>query len=382
MSKHFSHLNSAVQVVSSYDGKSPFSVVIKQFFKANKKYGSKDRRAIRSLCYEYFRVANMCGSVPDLKDKIIIGHVLCNTSSTPFLEAVKPDLESCAALTMNEKLAYFNLRVSNLFPFKEKLTNEIDYPGFAFSHLAQPKVFLRYRNGKKDLVKSKLSAANIAFNEMDEFGVSVAANAQLAGVFQINYDAVVQDYGSQQVRNVLAKIPKKANLTVWDCCAASGGKSILATDVLAPYELVVSDVRSSILHNLKRRFKEAGIKKYKAHMLDMSKASSVAQFSKFDVVIADVPCSGSGTWGRTPERMQQITEQELAHFHKLQNNIASNAFKQVKAQGYMVYITCSVYMLENEAVLNNIGGTVVFSQLFNGALHHSDSMFMALIQKK
>jgi 16S rRNA (cytosine967-C5)-methyltransferase len=50
----------------------------------------------------------------------------------------------------------------------------------------------------------------------------------------------------------------KSEIKLWDCCAASGGKSLLAVDTLGNIDLTVSDVRSSIIHNLKHRFAVAG----------------------------------------------------------------------------------------------------------------------------
>jgi 16S rRNA (cytosine967-C5)-methyltransferase len=93
-----------------------------------------------------------------------------------------------------------------------------------------------------------------------------------------------------------------ASLTLWDCCAASGGKSILAYDQFSSLKLTVSDVRASILSNLRKRFERAGIRHYASFVADIT--SPRFQLNKtFDIVLCDVPCSGSGTWSRTPEQL-------------------------------------------------------------------------------
>ena len=65
------------------------------------------------------------------------------------------------------------------------------------------------------------------------------------------------------------------SLAVWDCCAASGGKSILLTDILKQkIELTVSDIRETILKNLHQRFKSAGIINYESFVTDLSLADN------------------------------------------------------------------------------------------------------------
>src|SRR5690606_27157702 len=114
-------------------------------------------------------------------------------------------------------------------------------------------------------------------------------------------------------------------LSVWDCCAASGGKSILAKDILKNIQLTVSDIRKSILINLEKRFASAGIKAYTAKVADLTDPSfshsplapserfsrAGTHHSAFDLIICDAPCSGSGTWARTPEQLYNWTEARL-----------------------------------------------------------------------
>ena len=72
MSRHQSHINTAVKVIESYKGDKPFTFFIKSFFSENKKYGSKDRRAISSLCYNYFRLGSAAVGY-SIENKISLG---------------------------------------------------------------------------------------------------------------------------------------------------------------------------------------------------------------------------------------------------------------------------------------------------------------------
>ena len=164
---------------------------------------------------------------------------------------------------------------------------------------------------------------------------------------------MVQDYSSQRIAEFLKLTTNNhPPTTVWDCCAASGGKAILAVDTLPRIQLTVSDVRASIIHNLKERFKEAGIRHYQSFIADLT--TQYHSSKQYDLVICDVPCSGSGTWGRTPEQLYFITTEKIEYYASLQKSIVSNVAKAVKKGGYLLYITCSVYKKENEEVVEFI----------------------------
>ncbi|TXH57956.1 MAG: hypothetical protein E6Q89_03960 [Bacteroidia bacterium] len=102
----------------------------------------------------------------------------------------------------------------------------------------------------------------------------------------------------------------------------------------------------------------------------------------FDHIICDVPCSGSGTWARTPEQLYFFDPNKLEDFSTLQTTIAQNAIPYLKAEGRMLYITCSVFKQENEAVIQKIQPAVYKdSTLINGISKQADSMFIATLQR-
>ncbi len=167
---------------------------------------------------------------------------------------------------------------------------------------------------------------------------------------------------------------------VWDCCAASGGKSLLAIDIIGNIELTVTDIRKSILENLQERFNKAGVKTYQSMVADLSKPVKNIQ-PKYDLVIADVPCSGSGTWGRTPEEMHFFTAEKLAEYSALQKKIISNTVPALLPKSQYLYITCSVYEDENEGavefLVKNFGYRLNRMENIKGYQHGADTMFAA-----
>jgi 16S rRNA (cytosine967-C5)-methyltransferase len=173
---------------------------------------------------------------------------------------------------------------------------------------------------------------------------------------------------------------------VWDCCAASGGKSILAFDSLKNIRLTVSDTRKNILENLKKRFAKAGIKNYRSFVSDLSISFPQQSISeKHDLIIADVPCSGSGTWARTPEQLCFFTEEKIDDYAILQQKIVSNATRVLNENGYLLYITCSVFKKENEDnidfIQENLNLQLIKSEYLQGDQMEADTLFAALFKK-
>jgi 16S rRNA (cytosine967-C5)-methyltransferase len=102
----------------------------------------------------------------------------------------------------------------------------------------------------------------------------------------------------------------------------------------------------------------------------------------YDLVICDAPCSGSGTWGRTPEQLFFFSIDKLNHYSSLQKKIVSNAVKGLKKGSCLLYITCSVFIAENEEVVNFIQKQfalqLVNQQYYVGYDKKADTLFAAL----
>ena len=157
----------------------------------------------------------------------------------------------------------------------------------------------------------------------------------------------------------------------------------MAFDILKDINLTVTDVRPSILQNLQLRFKQAGIKDYSTYVADLIEPNKI-QTSPFDLVICDAPCSGSGTWGRTPEQLSYFDEEQIEKYSRLQKRIAQNAIPHIKKEGYLLYVTCSVFKSENETVvkyiLKNSFLRLVKAEVLKGYSMKADTMFAALFQ--
>jgi 16S rRNA (cytosine967-C5)-methyltransferase len=102
-----------------------------------------------------------------------------------------------------------------------------------------------------------------------------------------------------------------------------------------------------------------------------------------DLIIADVPCTGSGTWGRSPEWLRSFDPATIEIYHQRQVKIVENLLPFINQRGYLLYITCSVFTKENEAVLEALSEkhpvNILKQQYFIGYPQRGDQLFAALI---
>ncbi len=236
----------------------------------------------------------------------------------------------------------------------------------------------------------KLNKAQITFEKITDNCYRLPSGTKLDEVLLINKEAVIQDYSSQQIGSMyaLATAFADSKKRIWDCCAASGGKSILAVDTFGQIKLTASDMRASILRNLQTRFAAAGMSGYQSFAVDLTSAHDLSNFAKLaDFIICDAPCTGSGTWGRTPEHLAFFDEASIDNFRQLQQTIITNTIPYVAVGGYFLYSTCSVFAAENEGQVKFMETNfpefeLVHQQLFTGYEEKADTMFAALFQKK
>ncbi len=400
--RFLSYLNTAMLILGQFKGDQPFSLFARNFFAKNKKYGSTDRKHISKLCYAFFRLGK---AYPEMKmeDRILAGLFLCSPSPNELLQNLRPEWNEQTNLPPEEKFAIIegmpggrNDALFQVFPWHGLMSDGIDYRQFLQSLFIQPDLFLRVRPGKVDLVLQKLADAGISYEILSGTCLALPNTSRADQAIDINRDAVIQDYSSQQVGSMLQLIAEdhQAGISVWDCCAGSGGKSILACDLFSNPVITVSDIRESILRNLKKRFEEAGIKEYTAFEADLGTTGNITDLSKeavmalsrtYQLVIADVPCTGSGTWGRTPEQLYYFDASTVRDYSSRQRRIVSRAIQQVAPNGHFLYITCSVFREENEEVVEyiraNTGLRLLRMELFKGYNRKADTLFAALFAK-
>jgi 16S rRNA (cytosine967-C5)-methyltransferase len=387
--RYISYLQTADTLVNQYTGSEPLATYLKKYFAANKKHGGSDRKHISTLCYGFFRLGNF-GSEWTESTRWQTVLFLYPPAEIIAKELLLESWQLHLADPLFDKFSWLATQGlsgnwQSIFPFIHLLSANINVNDFVASHLRQPDLFLRVRPGKWPQIEKKLQAAGIEFHKVTADALSLRNTTSIEQILKIDEEVVVQDLSSQRVAGLFHHIPTDTTkpLTVWDTCAASGGKSILAKDYFGSIRLTVSDVRVSVLHNLAKRFAKAGINTYDQRVIDLSKAGFALPPQQ--LIICDVPCSGSGTWGRTPEQIRFFTEEKLADYNQRQRAILAQVAPTVAESGYLLYITCSVFRSENEAMVSWLQQAFPFrlveSKLLAGYQHQADTLYAALLQK-
>lgn len=147
----------------------------------------------------------------------------------------------------------------------------------------------------------------------------------------------LQDAASQAVVEAL---PLRDGMRVLDYCAGGGGKT-LAMAARANLSLFAHDTSPRRMQDLPIRADRAGVD---VTLIDLE---NPAQTAPFDLVLCDAPCSGSGSWRRSPEGKWLLNAEQLLELQETQKSILDLAADLVAPGGVLAYATCSVLDAEN-----------------------------------
>ncbi len=361
-------------ITDTYDGSVPLTHYLKHYCKQHPKLGSRDRRMLSAIIYSWCRCSKGIKNDVDLsfEQRVRSCLSLCGADMSVY-EKLFADIPPAEDTILDEDA---------LFPYDIPLSEGIARTAWLRSMLVQPQLFIRLRKDSAATERT-LAAAGIPFTHVGPNCLALPNGAPVDTLLPA--DAyVVQDASSQLTGSYFT--PKKGERW-YDCCSGAGGKSLLLMDMGVPVALTVSDKRESILRNLKERFRLYGHKLPAAHIADMIDAKNIPLVTKdgsFDNIICDVPCSGSGTWARTPESMYFFDPGAVADYSRRQLAIATNVSRCLRPGGRLIYITCSVFRQENEDVVGSVcrdtGLQLAEQHLINGISQRADSMFIAVLQ--
>jgi 16S rRNA (cytosine967-C5)-methyltransferase len=164
----------------------------------------------------------------------------------------------------------------------------------------------------------------------------------------------IQEEGSQLIAELAGH-----GVRILDCCAAPGGKTLILAERSPGSRVVAWEVNPARLKAMRQRLADLNNSELTSR-IELLEADATqlhadrATDQTYDVVLADVPCSGTGTLGRNPEIRHRLQESDLARHHERQVAILRGALNAASASGRVVYSTCSLEPEENESVVAEV----------------------------
>ncbi|MCV2864311.1 RsmB/NOP family class I SAM-dependent RNA methyltransferase [Albidovulum sediminicola] len=226
-------------------------------------------------------------------------------------------------------------------PLKARLGADFHAAMEAMRHRAP--IFLRVNaaRGDRDDAMAALAAEGIATRpsvlaagalEVTDGAARIkSSQAYLTGLVEL------QDAASQAAVEAL---PLQAGLRALDYCAGGGGK-VLAMAARVRGSWFAHDADSRRMADLPARAERAGV------AVRRLTTAAIPGEAPFDLVLTDVPCTGSGTWRRTPQAKWTLRPERLAALNRTQDEILAEAQNFVRPGGLLAYMTCSLLDSEN-----------------------------------
>lgn len=377
------------KILDSYDGTLPLALFLKQYFRQFPVLGSRDRRILSALTYSYYRASKAIENLEDEKLQIAAELILCEQDGTEYqrmLEGIKPAAIGASLderVKLVEKLGA-SVNTSNIMSYDVKLSSGISKGDWISRLLSRTAIFIKPEKGFEKEVLKRLEKAGIPFEVGENAEIKLKQGVNLESILEPK-SYRVQDWASQQIAQFL---PQESPSFIWDVCAGAGGKSLILSEQFPKAKLLVSDVRPSILRNLEERFKLHRRNLPQMMEIDLTQMPEDVDpldGKKADLIVCDVPCSGSGTWGRTPEQAWFFKPESINEFSEKQRNIVLRAADFLADDGTLLYITCSVFSSENEEntqmICKNGGLKIIQQTIINGFENQADCLFVAVLKK-
>ena len=132
---------------------------------------------------------------------------------------------------------------------------------------------------------------------------------------------------------------------VLDACAAPGGKSLAILQTFTPKLLLATDIHEHKIEVMRKMKKKYGYDNFEVKLNDATKIENLNM--KFDKILLDVPCSGLGVLRKKPEKIYNLTSDDIKNLKKLQKKIFDSAYACLNDDGIILYSTCTFTENEN-----------------------------------
>ena len=338
----------------------PADRFIRDFFRARRYAGSKDRASVTERVYDVFRhrasfAARMSSDTPR---SLVVASLLAEgvADVSPLFTgdgygpAVLSDAERAAIVSPPASTTPAHVKGE----YPEFLESEIQR---AFGAAALDEMMAMQSRAPVDLRVNSLSATRESVIEAltaegfeaqptrySPFGVRIPTAKGLAGLQQSKlFLSGAFEFQDEAAQIAVMLAGAKPSTKVLDLAAGAGGKSLaLAASMRDIGEITAHDIDEGRLRQIAPRAHRAGITIIQTH------AGPKPPGRPYDLVFLDAPCSGSGTWRRQPENKWRLTPERLEELNALQDKLLDQAAARAAGKARIVYATCSILPRENE----------------------------------
>ncbi|QLF69143.1 RsmB/NOP family class I SAM-dependent RNA methyltransferase [Peteryoungia desertarenae] len=361
-------LAGAIEVLNDIETRRrPVADALKDWGLSHRFAGSGDRAAIGNIVYDALRMKLSHAFLMDDDSAAALGWAVLLRQWGFSLEALEQELDgdnfAPAPLTDSQRHAFTSRDLADaplhvqgdipdwVQPAFETAFGE-DWLKEAQALATRPTLDLRVNTLKanREKVLKALDRSGAKASDIARFGMRVPAGegpSRLPNVtaelsFQKGWFEV-QDEGSQIVADLVE--PREGE-QVLDFCAGGGGKTLaMAAAMNNKGQVHAFDADRKRLAPIIERLKRAGTHNVQVH--DNPK-SLAALKDRFDQVLVDAPCTGTGTWRRRPDTKWRLTDRNLQERIVQQQEALAEAARFVKPGGSLLYVTCSVLPTEND----------------------------------
>ncbi len=376
--------------------------VIQQLLKRDKRWGARDRGFVAETTYDIVRWKRLYAEIAEVKAPYDRENLWRMFAVWATLKGIKlPDWKYFENTPARKIKGRYD-ELSKIRKFKESIPDWIDDLGEKelgeetwTNEIAalnkQADVILRVNTLKT--TKEKLQTilfdleieTDFVANHEDALKLKERTNVFSTEAFKSGFFEV-QDASSQLVAEFLDVQP---GMRVVDACAGAGGKTLhLASLMENKGQIIAMDIYGNKLHELKRRAKRNGVHNIETRPIESTKVIKKL-YGKADRVLIDSPCSGLGVLRRNPDSKWKLQPNFLDKIRKTQQEILQQYSRMVKADGKLVYATCSVLPSENqnqvkEFLKSENGKNFILVKDKKISAHKSgfDGFYMALLERK
>ena len=341
--------NAIFELISEvFKDKKPADGIINAYLRERKYIGSGDRRFITEAVWKLIRHRRRLEFEASSSDPRRILLVYLKNEDTDLIFGAGE--YAPAALTKEEKIWLKNLK-EKVYPPDV----EAECPQWLFEKIGDVALLkslnepasadLRVNRGNRENVLQKLRGEGLYFvpTPYSPIGIRSSERVNLNNCIVYKEGEIeVQDEASQ-LAAILCDV--KPEHKVMDYCAGAGGKSLAIASLLGECgKIEAHDIDWHRLEQIKPRQERLNIKN-----VELVRKMSNCDYDRF---IIDAPCSGTGTWRRSPDAKFRLTVEKLRELNKIQSELLDIALKNTKVGGRIVYITCSILRDENEDIIN------------------------------